>query len=61
MLSSASLVGAIAGILAVAAVAAHTVIDATFHLFGGWARLRPRVKPSFSLTSLPTPSVGNVT
>ena len=35
MLSSASLVGAIAGILAVAAVAAHVLVDTAFRLFGG--------------------------
>jgi hypothetical protein len=35
MLSSASLAGAIAGILAVAAVAAHLLIDTAFRLFGG--------------------------
>jgi hypothetical protein len=35
MLSSASLVGALAGILTVAAIASHVMIDAAFRLFGG--------------------------
>ena len=35
MLPSASLVGAIAGILAVAAMAAHVLIDTAFRLIGG--------------------------
>ena len=35
MVPSASLVGAIAGILAVAAVASHWVIDVAFRMAGG--------------------------
>jgi hypothetical protein len=35
MLPSASIAGVIAGILAVAAVAAHAVIDVAFRAFGG--------------------------
>jgi hypothetical protein len=35
MLPSASIVGAIAGILTVAAVATHAVIDVVFRAFGG--------------------------
>jgi len=35
MLPSASLAGALAGILAVAAVATHILIDAAFRVFGG--------------------------
>jgi len=35
MLPSASLAGAIAGILTVAALASHVLIDAAFRLFGG--------------------------
>jgi len=35
MLPSASVVGAIVGILTVAAVAAHTLIDVAFRAFGG--------------------------
>ena len=35
MLPSASVAGALAGILAVAAIAAHVLIDTAFRLFGG--------------------------
>ena len=35
MLPSASLAGVIAGILTVAAVAAHVLVDAAFRAFGG--------------------------
>ncbi len=35
MLPSASLAGAIVGILTLAAMASHTVIDAAFRLMGG--------------------------
>ena len=35
MISSASIAGALVGILAVAAVAAHTLIDTAFRIFGG--------------------------
>ena len=35
MLPSASLAGAIAGILTVAAVAAHMIVDVVFRTFGG--------------------------
>jgi len=35
MLPSASLAGAIAGILAVAAMTAHVVVDFAFRAFGG--------------------------
>jgi hypothetical protein len=35
MLPAASIVGAITGILAVAAVAAHVLIDTAFRVFGG--------------------------
>jgi len=35
MLSSASVAGALVGILAVAAICAHTLIDAAFRAFGG--------------------------
>jgi hypothetical protein len=35
MLPSASLAGALAGILAVAAMAAHALIDVAFRVFGG--------------------------
>lgn len=34
MLPSATLAGALAGILAVAAMAAHVMIDAAFRIFG---------------------------
>lgn len=35
MLSSASLAGALAGILVVAALAAHALVDTAFRLLGG--------------------------
>ncbi len=35
MLPTASLAGAITGILAIAAVASHAIIDAAFRLMGG--------------------------
>ena len=35
MLSSASLAGALAGILAIAAMAAHVLVDSAFRIFGG--------------------------
>jgi hypothetical protein len=35
MLPSASLAGALAGILAIAAIAAHVLIDGAFRLLGG--------------------------
>jgi hypothetical protein len=35
MLPSASLAGALAGILVIAAMAVHVVLDFTFHAFGG--------------------------
>lgn len=35
MLPSASLAGALAGILAVAAMTAHALIDVAFRVFGG--------------------------
>ena len=35
MIPSATLAGAIAGILAVAAIATHTLIDVVFSAFGG--------------------------
>jgi hypothetical protein len=35
MLSSASLAGAVAGILIVAATAVHVLLDVAFHAFGG--------------------------
>jgi hypothetical protein len=35
MLSSASIAGALVGILAVAAIAAHMLIDVAFRVFGG--------------------------
>jgi len=35
MMPSASIAGALVGILAVAAVAAHTLVDMAFRAFGG--------------------------